>query len=106
MSGFAVALSGLDDLDAALAAVVDVLTDPATEAAGAQLVAAGARPFIPRDTGKLAASEQVAGGQLVYAVPYSAIVSASQPWLGAGISASLDALVDLYARKALEAWGP
>lgn len=99
-----VGLSGLPELEAALTAVTAVLTDPATAHEGAQLIAAGTRPFIPRDTGALAASENVTGARLVYAAPYAVIVQASHHFLGAGISASVDQLVDLYGTLAVEAW--
>jgi hypothetical protein len=108
MTGMDVELSGLPELEAALAAVVAVLTAPSTAQDGAQLVAAGVRPFIPHDTGKLAASELVTvtgtGAQLVYSAPYAVFVQASQPFLGQGISAAVDQLVALYGDKALEAW--
>lgn len=104
----AVELSGLEDLEAAIAAVQAALTDPATADKAAQLLAAGIRPFIPRDTGRLAASELVvahgSGAHLEYAVPYSVFVQASQPFMGRGISAAVDQLVQLYATQALEAW--
>jgi hypothetical protein len=108
MTSVDVELSGLEQLDAAIAAVVAVLTDPATAEAGAQLIAAATRPHVPTETGKLAASELVTvtgtGAQLVFAAPYSVFVQASQPFLGLGVSAAVPQLVDLYGDKAVEAW--
>lgn len=105
----AVEFTGLDELDAARAAVLAALTDPATAEAGTRLVAAGARPFIPHDTGKLAGSELVTprgtGAALIYTAPYSVFVQASQPFLGQGVSAAVPQLVELYATAAVEAWG-
>lgn len=101
-------LSGLETVDAAVAAVVQVLTDPATAEAGAQLIAAGARPLVPVDKGTLLASERVlvsgTGAQLVYAARHAVFVQASQPWLGEGITRAVDQLVDLYATRVLDAW--
>jgi hypothetical protein len=101
-----VELRGLDTLQASLAAVTAALQDPATAAAAARLVAGAAAP--PVDTGRLAASEQVTptatGARLEYGVTYAALVHASQPWLGAAISASVAGLVDLYAENTETAW--
>lgn len=106
MSSFAVEVTGLDELDAAIAAVTAVLTDPATAVEGALLIERAARP--PRDKGTLDASAAVVatatGAQLVYPVPYSAIVHARHPWLGAAITASVTELVDLYETKVMDAW--
>ena len=44
------------------------------------------------------------GAALVYAAPYAVIVQASQPWLGAGITAAVPQLEALYARQVTEAW--
>lgn len=108
MSSVAVELTGLEDLTAALEAVKAALSDPATADAAAQLLAAGIRPFIPRDDGTLAASERVTvtgtGAQLVYAARYAVFVQASQPFMGAGISAAVEQLVAYYGDRALDAW--
>lgn len=103
-----IAVGGLEDLDRAITDTVQVLTAPATAQAATQLVAAAGRRLVPRDTGKLAASESVTptatGAQLVYAARYAPIVQASQPWLGAAITAALPALVELYGTAAADAW--
>lgn len=106
MGDIGVELRGLDTLQASLAAVTDALTDPATAAEAARLVAGVATP--PVDKGGLAASAQVAatatGASLVYAAPYAVIVHASQPWLGEAITATVPQLIDLYERNTITAW--
>lgn len=105
MTSLGVELAGLDTVDASVAAVVQVLTDPALASSVAQLVAQLGHPLVPVDKGRLAASAQVAGAQLVYAAPYAAIVSARQPWLGDAIAAAVPQIEDLYATRVTEAWG-
>lgn len=109
MTTLGVDLEGVPTVEAAVAAVVAVLQDPATAEAATHLVAASARPLVPVDTGRLAASEQVirtgGGAALVYSARYAVIVQARQPWLGAGITAAVPELEALYARQATEAWG-
>lgn len=108
MTTMAVEVAGVPTVEASVAAVVAVLQDPATAEAATLLVAAAARPLVPVATGQLAASEQVtrtgSGAALVYAAPYAVLVQASQPWLGAGITAAVPELEALYARQVLEAW--
>lgn len=109
MTELSVGLSGLDDLDDSIAAVIQALTDPQTAARAAALIAASARPLVPVDTGELAASERVGqsgtGAQLVYAARHAPIVHARAPWLGEAITAAVPELEQLYARQATDAWG-
>jgi hypothetical protein len=108
MTTMAVDVEGVPAVEASVAAVVAVLQDPATAEAATYLVAAAARPLVPVATGYLAASERVtrtaAGASLVYGAPYAVIVQASQPWLGAGITAAVPELTALYDAQVLEAW--
>jgi hypothetical protein len=108
MSSVGVTLTGLDDLEASLAAVVQALRDPETAEAATRLVAASSRPLVPTDTRTLVQSERVTvtatGARLEYTARYSVIVQARQPWLGAGITDAVPRLVDLYETKVLEAW--
>jgi hypothetical protein len=101
-------LSGVTELEASAAAVVAVLTAPATAEAGGRLIESDARPRVPLDTGRLLASSSVAttptGAQLVYAARYAPIVHARQPWLGAAITSTVPQLVAVYADAAVEAW--
>lgn len=103
-----VALEGLDTVEASVAATVAALQDPELALAAARLVEVQASPLIPRDTGRLAASQQVtvagAGAALVYAAPYAVFVQASQPWLGAAISKAVPGIVGLYEERVRETW--
>lgn len=109
MTELSVSLTGLDAVDASVAAVIQALTDPQTAQAGAELIAASARPLVPHDSGELAASERVGqsgtGAQLVYAARHAPIVHARQPWLGEAITAAVPELEQLYERQVTEAWG-
>lgn len=108
MNTMAVEVEGVPTVEAAVAAVVAVLQDPATAEAATNLVAASARPLVPFLTGFLVASEQVvrtgSGAALLYTAPYAVIVQARQPWLGAGITAAVPALENLYATQVEQAW--
>lgn len=108
MTTFGVDLGGVESLDAALAAVAKVLTDPLTAEAGTDLIAASARPLVPTDSGALVTSERVtatgSGARLVYTARYSVIVQARQPWLGAGISGAIPQLLALYENQVQDAW--
>jgi hypothetical protein len=97
-------LRGLEDLERASSDVLQALTAAETAEAGARLIAASARPLVPREAGTLAASETVNGGQLVYTAPYAPIVHAAQPWLGDAIAAVLPQLVEHYDATAAQAW--
>jgi hypothetical protein len=108
MTSVSVSLTGLDDLEASLASVVQALRDPATAEAATRLVAEAGRPLVPVASGTLVRSERVlvtaAGASLTYTAPYSVIVQARQPWLGEAISSAVPRLVDLYDTKVQNAW--
>lgn len=101
-------LEGLDTLEASVAATVAALQDPELALSTAKLIAVEATPLVPRDTGKLAASQLVtlsgSGAELVYTAPYSVIVQARQPWLGRSITQAVPRIVELYADQAVQAW--
>lgn len=103
-----VAVAGTDELAAAAQRVADVLADPETATDAAALVADAARPNIPRDTGKLAASELLTptatGAVLEYLAPYAVPVHARQPWLPDAIAAAEAPILDLYTDRATTAW--
>lgn len=109
MTTLSVDLGGVQSVEAAVAAVVDVLQDPGTAVEPTRLVAAEAAPLEPHDTGRLSASRRVvataAGAELVYAAPYAVIVQARQPWLGEAITAAVPRIVALYETQAITAWG-
>lgn len=105
MTSLAASVDGVATVEASVAAVVAAVQDPATLAAVVELVAAESAPHVPVDTGRLAGSRQTTGSRLVWAAPYAVIVHARQPWLGAGITAAVPRIVDLYETRVTQAWG-
>lgn len=104
MTQLGVELSGVDQLAGAISSVVQAMLSPELAAQAAKLVETSSGPFVPVDTDALQRSAQTTGHQLVYAVPYSVFVQASQPWLAQGISRAVPELVQLYGREATDAW--
>jgi hypothetical protein len=104
MTSLSVELEGVPTVEAALAAVVAALQDPDNVEAAARLVKTSTDPHVPRLRGVLAASAQVTGPRLVYAAPYSAIVQARTPYLGAGITDAVARILALYETQVTQAW--